>query len=219
MREALVVSDGDRLNGAVHRRTCEAYILQAYRSVMETQTRTSGTAAATLGLGSVLVGSLPAALMTDHAPDRYTVEAVFTRRPERDEVTEILGEDTRTFLARAGYPTVELTVSDRRLEIANTNLEELRDGLARVVADRLAEISAGVHAKEDAAADRFRDAAASEQVRAAAVAALAESVSFRASERTTEHGEGAEQTARADADLAQINDWTGEGGHGHRPRR
>lgn len=32
---------------------------------METQTRTSGAETATLGLGSVLVGSLPAALMTD----------------------------------------------------------------------------------------------------------------------------------------------------------
>lgn len=30
---------------------------------METQTRTSGVETATLGLGSVLVGSLPAALM------------------------------------------------------------------------------------------------------------------------------------------------------------
>ena len=84
---------------------------------MKTQTRTSGADVAALGLGSVLVGSLPAALLTDHAPERYTVEAVFTRRPERDEVTEILGIETRDRLARAGYPTVEVTVSDRRLEI------------------------------------------------------------------------------------------------------
>ena len=34
---------------------------------MDTQTRTSGADTATLGLGSVLVGSLPAALMTDVA--------------------------------------------------------------------------------------------------------------------------------------------------------
>ncbi len=41
-----------------------------------------------LGLRSVLVGSLPAALMTTGAPDRYTVEAVFTRRPEEDELRD-----------------------------------------------------------------------------------------------------------------------------------
>src|SRR6478736_1387528 len=125
---------------------------------METQTRTSGIDVAALGLGSVLVGSLPAALLTDHAPERYTVEAVFTRRPERDEVTEILGIETRDRLARAGYPTVEVTVSDRRLEIANTNLEELRDGLAAVLADRLAEISVTLMADREVAAHRFQDA-------------------------------------------------------------
>ena len=149
---------------------------------METQTRTSGADAASLGLGSVLVGSLPAALMTDDAPDRYTVEAVFTRRPERDEIEQILGSETRVRLASAGYPTVEVTISDRRLEIANTNLEELRDGLGSVLAARLAEISAGVRARQDAAAVRFQDAAVVEQARAASVAALAGSVTFRASE-------------------------------------
>lgn len=153
----------------------------AYRRVMETQTRTGGTDAVALGLGSVLVGSLPAALMTDHAPDRYTVEAVFTRRPERDEIKEILGSETKARLAGAGYPTVEVTVSDRRLEIANTNLEELRDGLGSVLADRLAQISAAVRARQDEAAIHFRDAASGEQARAASVAALAESVTFHAS--------------------------------------
>ncbi len=154
---------------------------EAYRRVMETQTRTSGADAVKLGLGSVLVSSLPAALMTDDAPDRYTVEAVFTRRPERDEIEQILGSETRARLASAGYPTVEVTISDRRLEIANTNLEELRDGLGSVLASRLAEISAGVRARRDAAAVRFRDAAGVEHARAAAVAALAGSVTFRAS--------------------------------------
>jgi hypothetical protein len=180
---------------------------------MEIQTRKSGIDAATLGLGSVLVGSLPAALMTDDAPERYTVEAVFTRRPERDEVTEILGNETRELLTNAGYPMVEVTISDRRLEIANTNLEELRVGLASVLADRLAGISAGVRARQDAAAVRFQDAAASEDVRAAAVAALAESVTFLTS-ANTEQAAASAREARATSDRAQINDWTDEGGHG-----
>ncbi len=179
---------------------------------METQTRTSGADTATLGLGSVLVGSLPAALMTDdEAPDRYTVEAVFTRRPERDEITEILGSETRERLAKAGYSTVEVTISDRRLEIANTNLEELRDGLGGVLADRLAEISEGVRARQDAAAVRFREAAAGELDRAASVAALAESVTFRTSgTRVSER----DRRAAATDDRARIDDWTDEGGHG-----
>jgi hypothetical protein len=182
---------------------------------MNTQTRTSGVDAATLGLGSVLVGSLPAALMTDHAPDRYTVEAVFTRRPERDEVTEILGSETRDFLAKAGYSTVELTVSDRRLEIANTNLEELRDGLAAVLADRLAEITEGVRARQHAAADLFNEVAASEHVRAAAVAALAESVTFSTSRHEADPGSASDGAERTLSDRAQIDDWRDEGGHGH----
>lgn len=184
----------------------------AYRQIMDTQTRTSGVDAATLGLGSVLVGSLPAALMTDEAPDRYTVEAVFTRRPERDEVIEILGSETRDFLAQAGYPTVEVTISDRRLEIANTNLEELRDGLASVLADRLADISAGVRDRQDAAAVVFQNAAVSENARTAAVTALAESVTFAPSPAGQDSA-GAEAN-RVRSDRAQIDDWTDEGGHG-----
>ena len=114
---------------------------------MEMQASTSGADVAALGLKSVLVGSLPAALMTDDEPDRYTVEAVFTRQPDQDEVAEILGPGTRSVLANAGYPGVAVGVSDRRLEITNTSLAELRDGLAEVIADRLAEISASVSAK------------------------------------------------------------------------
>lgn len=161
-------------------------MLRAYRRAMETQTRTSGADAATLGLGSVLVGSLPAALMTEDAPDRYMVEAVFSRRPEREEVAAILGAETRDCLTNSGYPTVEVTVSDRRLEIANTNLEELRDGLASVLADRLAEISADVRTTRETAAARFADAAVSEHERATAVTALAASVAFRTSGNTQE---------------------------------
>src|SRR5690606_6440378 len=104
---------------------------------METQTRTSGVDTATLGLTSVLAGSLPAALMTEETPERYTVEAESSRRLERDEIVEILGSETRDRLAKAGNSTVELTISDRRLENANTKLEELRDGLGGVLADRL----------------------------------------------------------------------------------
>ena len=92
---------------------------------MSTQSTTkSPSDSATLGLGSVLAGSLPSALMTADAPVRYTVEAVFTRRPQREEVVELLGDETREVLIRSGYPAVELTVSDRRLEIGRASCRE-----------------------------------------------------------------------------------------------
>lgn len=178
---------------------------------MDTQTRTSGADAATLGLGSVLVGSLPAELMTDDAPDRYTVEAVFTRRPEKDEVREILGTGTRDHLANAGYPTVELTVADRRLVIENTNLEELRDGLAGVIADMLAGISTMLHQKQEAAAMLLQEAASSEHDRAAAVETLAESIAFRTTQSTgTPAGLSADAVAVDDG--TQLAGWGSEGG-------
>lgn len=136
-----------------------------------------------LGLTSVLVDSLPRTLLTRDAPDRdapdrYTVEAVFTRKPLREELDQLLGGATRDILARDGYSTVELTVSDRRLEIANTRLEELRDGLAAVLATRLAEISIGVKADRDADALRFRAASDAELARGVEVAELAATVQF-----------------------------------------
>lgn len=182
---------------------------------MKTQTKTSGADTAELGLGSVLVSSLPATLMTHDSPDRYTVEVAFTRRPERDEITEILGSETRDCLAKAGYSTVEVMVSDRRLQIANTNLEELRDGLGGVLADRLAEISAEVKAKQDAATVRFQESTAGEHDRAASVAALAESVTFLTSAERGERPRSVSDQVSAEADdRDRINDWTAEGGHG-----
>lgn len=161
---------------------------------MSTSTRKTGETGP-LGLSSVLVASLPATLLTDAAPDRYTVEAIFTRRPDPDEVSAIIGEETRALLARSGSPEVSLAVSDRRLEIAGTSLEQLRDGLAELLSARLAEISAAVDSRRQEEAVRFQDAAEHEHERAAAVTALAESVTFCS-------------TASARGDLAV------EGGHG-----
>jgi len=131
-----------------------------------------------LGLRSIMVGSLPVSLLTPDAPERYTVEAVFSRRPEREEVDGVLGESTRRHLAESGYPTAQLTISDRRLEIANTNLEELRDGLAAVLAVRLAEISSEVAAARLVVAARSQEASRVEHRRAAEVVALADSIRF-----------------------------------------
>ncbi len=167
---------------------------------MSTQSKIAGKSPELLGLDSILVGSLPATLMTDDAPDRYTVETVFTRKAGRDEVAAIQSSQTRDYLSDRGFSTVELHVSDRRLEIGNTNLEELRDGLAAVIADRLAEISRALLADREVAALRFQDASEREQERAARVAALAGSVTFTR-----------RPVAVAD-DAARIDDWVEEGG-------
>ncbi|GAA1245766.1 hypothetical protein JOF42_003353 [Microbacterium phyllosphaerae] len=168
---------------------------------MNAQLKIAGQSSELLGLESILIGSLPATLMTDEAPDRYTVEAVFTRKTDRDEVAAIQGSETRAHLSANGFPTVELHVADRRLEIANTNLEELRDGLAAVIAERLAEISASLVAAREIEALRFQDATDREQERAASVAALAESVVF-----------DRRPIAAVSDDDARIGDWFEEGG-------
>ncbi|GAB3388474.1 hypothetical protein GCM10027568_09520 [Humibacter soli] len=145
---------------------------------MSTQTPPIDADVGLLGLRSVLISSLPAALLTDSGPERYTVEAVFTRRPDHDEIAEILGNNTRTFLTENDHSTIELKISDRRLEIANTNLEELRDGLAGQLATLLADISIRVKSQRVIAAGRSQLAAELEQERATAVVRLAESVVF-----------------------------------------
>jgi hypothetical protein len=129
------------------------------------------------------------------------VEAVFTRKTDRDEVAAIQGIETRARLSANGFPTVELHVADRRLEIANTNLEELRNGLAAVIAERLVEISAALIAEREIVAHRFQDASAREQARADSVAALAESVSFIP-----------RSAMGVSDDDARIDDWVEEGG-------
>ncbi|MDF2919300.1 MAG: hypothetical protein K0S70_3517 [Microbacterium sp.] len=174
---------------------------------MSANTHDEAFSGGNLGLGSVLVGSLPAGLMTEDPPARYTVEAVFTRRPGKEEIRAILGGSTRELLEHSGYSDVELTVSDRRLEIHNTTLEELRDGLAELVALRLAEISERVRSEKEASDDSARTFAARELDRAAAVAALAETVVFTA---PPVEGDAARQ--RAEAYRVQIEGWSAVGG-------
>jgi len=95
-----------------------------------------------LGLTHILTSLLPATVHTAGGPERYTVNAVFTRRPSAGEILALNDPEARAWLARAGYPQVTTRVSDRRLEIANTNLEELQAGLGSALTRLLGEISA-----------------------------------------------------------------------------
>lgn len=151
-----------------------SYSLRAYGQQMNTQLKTADS----LGLTSVLVGSLPDTLMTDAAPERYTVEAVLSRKAQPDEVTAIEGAGVLDHLMASGYPTIQLRVSDRRLVISNTNLEELRDGLGAVIAAQLERVSGDERKARERAASDQREASEREHERAKAVVALASSVSF-----------------------------------------
>jgi hypothetical protein len=140
--------------------------------------QTGSPSVAELGLGAVLADALPSTLLTPDAPERYTVSAVFTRRPTRPEIESILGPETRDTLNRAGYSTVEVRVSDRRLEISNTNLAELNSGLAGVIAQRLHEIGLRVVADHERFAAELRDATERETDRVALVALAAAAITF-----------------------------------------
>jgi len=106
-----------------------------------------------LTLEGVLASALPDGIGTDGGPARYTIPAVFSRRPFPRELELIKDFGIAGRLAEAGYPGVELEVSDRRLLILNTNLDELKSGLASLVGGVLRELSEQTlrerHAEED----------------------------------------------------------------------
>lgn len=104
----------------------------------------------------ILVDQLPASLGTVEAPERYTVTAVFTRRPLPQELDLLKQPAVDEQLTAAGYTHVALSTSDRRLLITNTNLNELKQGLARTIGQILDEIGRRVSTTRSAQA---RDAA------------------------------------------------------------
>lgn len=95
-----------------------------------------------LTLSGVLASALPHDLGTARGPSRYIVPAVFSRRPQPREIDLLHGINTSRRLAEAGYSDVELRVSDRRLLITNTNLTDLKSGLAHLLGLILSEVSA-----------------------------------------------------------------------------
>ncbi|MFB9958984.1 hypothetical protein [Agromyces bracchium] len=104
----------------------------------------------------ILIDQLPSSLGTVEAPERYSVMAVFTRRPLPQELALLGDPAVERQLADAGYPRVTLTTADRRLVIANTNLHELKVGLARTIGLILEDIGKRVAVTRSAQA---RDAA------------------------------------------------------------
>ncbi|GAA2751182.1 hypothetical protein GCM10009869_13990 [Amnibacterium kyonggiense] len=102
-----------------------------------------------LQLTGILTTALPMSLGTKDAPERYTVPAIFSRRPLPREVVLIEGSATHGRLSAAGFEHVALKVVDRRLEIEHTSLAELKSGLAAQVAAVLHEASELVAEQDD----------------------------------------------------------------------
>ncbi|GEL47019.1 hypothetical protein CHO01_21350 [Cellulomonas hominis] len=118
-----------------------------------------------LRIVSILTSALPALLGTSQAPTRYTVPAVFSRQVSVPERTAIEGPETARRLTERGYPQVTLQVSDRRLLIGHTSLEQLEEGLAHELAVALVDIGRAVSRQRDerAAAAAVRQSAESER--------------------------------------------------------
>jgi hypothetical protein len=133
----------------------------------------------------ILVNDLPSTLGTLEAPERYTVTAVFTRRPLPQELDLLAASDVDDRLTEAGYPTVKLRTADRRLLIDNTNLHELSQGLAHVIGSMLDEIGGRVATTRSAQAKDAAELASRAADRAHQVLTEAAKVDF--SPKRTSH--------------------------------
>lgn len=100
-----------------------------------------------LALSGVLASALPHDLGTATGASRYTVPAVFSRRPQPRELDLLHAKSVTRRLAEEGYSDVELRVSDRRLLITNTNLQDLKSGLAHLIGMILRDISVQAEAE------------------------------------------------------------------------
>ncbi|WP_435737157.1 hypothetical protein V5D56_00725 [Cellulosimicrobium sp. PMB13] len=132
----------------------------------------------TLHLRGVLDTMLPRELGTDDAPDVYTVSAVFSRRVSVQEQGLIELPAVSELLADRGYPGIRLTVEDRRLVIANTNLAMLEGGLAREIAAVLRDVVTTIATERTRRADELAGWRVTEVQRAAAVKTASDRVRF-----------------------------------------
>ncbi len=131
-----------------------------------------------LTLSGVLASALPHDIGTAKGSTIYTVPAAFSRRPQARELDLLHGAAVARSLAEAGYSEVELRVSDRRLLITNTNLEELKAGLAVLVGKILREVSERASLERTTRAEELDALALIEEHRLDTVNASAAEVRF-----------------------------------------
>ncbi|MGR0221407.1 hypothetical protein [Agromyces sp. ZXT2-6] len=135
----------------------------------------------------ILVNDLPSTLGTLEAPERYTVTAVFTRRPLQQELDLLAASDVDDRLTEAGYQAVTLRTADRRLLIDNTNLAELRDGLAHLIGSLLDDIGSRVATTRSTQAKDAAELASRAAERAHQVLEEVSKVDFSPKKRTSHY--------------------------------
>lgn len=136
------------------------------------------TALEPLGISHILASALPAELGTESSPGRYTVQCVLSRHVEPAELKMLLSEEIAARLSGDGFPVPTLTVSDRRLLVHDTNLEELDSGLARSIASALRHVTATVVAAMERRAETLAELQTRENARAEGVRATAKAIDF-----------------------------------------
>jgi seryl-tRNA synthetase len=102
--------------------------------------------------------------LTPEGPERYTVTASLSRRPDPSEVESLPA----------------LRVADRRLLISGTNLQELRNGLAAAVGTIVRTASMKVLAEKELARRAMADLDEAERERLLRVAEAAAAIDFGA---------------------------------------
>lgn len=127
---------------------------------------------------TILASSLPTELGTEHSPQRYTVPCILSRRVEPAELTLIKGSVVTDRMAADGYPTPTISISDRRLLLHDTSLEELESGLAASLAAALRDVTATVLSDRAHRAESMADLKSREQTRLDGVRARADAIDF-----------------------------------------
>jgi hypothetical protein len=118
--------------------------------------------------------------LTPEGPERYTVTASLSRRPDPSEVESLHAPATERRLEEAGYGQAALRVADRRLLISGTNLQELRNGLAAAVGTIVRTASMKVLAEKELARRAMADLDEAERERLLRVAEAAAAIDFGA---------------------------------------
>ena len=112
------------------------------------------------------------------APKKYTVSAVFFRRVNPAEARSFQGPSTHARLEELGYGHISLMVDDRRLEIVNTNLEELKSGLAPPIGSLVREISDQMRVEQDQRDEAALVKSMADDARRMEIEALSNEISF-----------------------------------------
>ncbi|MCH6472424.1 hypothetical protein [Sinomonas terrae] len=131
-----------------------------------------------LRVTGVVLSALPSDTLTPEGPQRYTVTASLSRRPDPLEVESIHSDATRRHLEQAGFGQAGLRLADRRLLISGTSLQELRNGLAAVVGTIVRTATLAALAQKELARQSRADLDEAERERILRVAEAAAAIDF-----------------------------------------